>query len=144
MPFAIVVCTIFPTTFLEIAVYNSALYKADRLLAVREGRPFWVGITRLKNPIVDPHCRSLSRPLRQDKTYRKIREISPGAYIFQRLFSRGLFLEGLMYGGKFAFQNRLGWPYSWKEICRFSLFTLYLRAISKYKPPERLILGGAF
>ena len=39
---------------------------------------------------------------------RKILKISPGAYIFQRPFLRGLFLEGLMYGGKFAFQNRLG------------------------------------
>ena len=29
-----------------------------------------------------------------------------------------------MYGGKFACQNRLGWPYSWKEIYRFSLFYL--------------------
>ena len=27
-----------------------------------------------------------------------------------------------MCGGKFAFQNRLGWPYSWKEIYRFSVF----------------------
>ena len=35
----------------------------------------------------------------------KILKISPGAYIFQRPFLRGLFLEGLMYGGKFAFQN---------------------------------------
>ena len=47
-------------------------------------------------------------------TYRKIPKISPGAYIFQRPFLRGLFLEGLIfrgayiYGGKFAFQNRLG------------------------------------
>ena len=39
--------------------------------------------------------------------YRKIPKISPGAYIFRRPFSRGLFLEGLIYGGKFAFQNRL-------------------------------------
>ena len=38
-----------------------------------------------------------------------------------------------MYGGKFAFQSRFGQPYSWKEIYRFSLFALYLRAISKYK-----------
>ena len=63
--------------------------------------------------------------------YRKIPKISPGAYIFQRPFFRGLFLEalifagakshkeGLIYGGKFAFQNRLGYPYSWKEIDRF-------------------------
>ena len=27
----------------------------------------------------------------------------PGAYIFQRPFLRGLFLKGLIYGGKFAF-----------------------------------------
>ena len=40
--------------------------------------------------------------------YRKIPKISPGAYIFQRPFLRGLFLEGLIYGGIFAFQNRLG------------------------------------
>ena len=38
-----------------------------------------------------------------DTRYRKIPKISPGAYIFQRPF-----FEGLMYGGKFAFQNRLG------------------------------------
>ena len=24
-----------------------------------------------------------------------------------------------MYGGKLAFQNRLGWPYGWKEIYHF-------------------------
>ena len=40
--------------------------------------------------------------------YRKIPKISPGAYIFQRPFSRGLYTEGLFYGGKFAFRNRLG------------------------------------
>ena len=41
-------------------------------------------------------------------TYRKIPKVSPGAYIFQRPFLRGLYLEGLICGGKFAFQNRLG------------------------------------
>ena len=39
--------------------------------------------------------------------YRKIPKISPGFYIFQRPFLRGLYWEGLIYGGKFAFQNRL-------------------------------------
>ena len=38
----------------------------------------------------------------------KIPKVSPRAYIFQRPFLRGLFLEGLIYGGKFVFQNRLG------------------------------------
>ena len=46
--------------------------------------------------------------------YRKIPKISPGAYIFQRPFLRGLFLEGLIYGGKFAFQNRMGYPFIWE------------------------------
>ena len=51
---------------------------------------------------------SLSTPALCKKKYRKIQKISPGAYIFQRRFLRGLFLEGPIYGGKFAFQNRLG------------------------------------
>ena len=34
-------------------------------------------------------------------SYRKIPKISPGAYIFQRPFLRGLFLEGLMFGGAY-------------------------------------------
>ena len=42
-----------------------------------------------------------------DLGYRKIPKISPGAYIFQRPFLKGLFVEGLIYGGKYAFQNRL-------------------------------------
>ena len=32
---------------------------------------------------------------------RKILKISPGAYIFQRPFLRGLFLEGLIFGGAY-------------------------------------------
>ena len=43
-----------------------------------------------------------------DLVYRKIPKISPGTYIFQRPFLKGLFMEGLIYGGKYAFQNRLG------------------------------------
>ena len=37
----------------------------------------------------------------QTATYRKILKISPGAYIFQRPFLRGLFLEGLIFGGAY-------------------------------------------
>ena len=33
--------------------------------------------------------------------YHKIPKISPGAYILQRPFSRGLFLEGLLFGGAY-------------------------------------------
>ena len=61
-------------------------------------------------------------------TYRKIPKIIPGAFIFQRHFLTGLFLEGLVYGaGKFAFQNRLGEPYSWKEIYHFCFVLLCIQ-----------------
>ena len=40
-------------------------------------------------------------------TYRKSPKKSPEAYIFRRPFLRDLFLEGLIYGRKIAFQNRL-------------------------------------
>ena len=33
--------------------------------------------------------------------YRKIPKISPGAYMFQRPFLRGLFLEGLIFRGAY-------------------------------------------
>ena len=49
-----------------------------------------------------------------------------------------------MYGGKFAFQNRLRWPYFGRKFTFFLCFTLYLRAISKYKPPGGLYLEGRF
>ena len=42
------------------------------------------------------------------RSYRKIPKVSPQAHIFPWPFLRGLFLEGLLYAGKFAFQNRLG------------------------------------
>ena len=54
------------------------------------------------------------RTVWQSAAYRKILKISPGAYIFHRPFLRGLFLEGLIYGGKFAFQIRMGKPFIWK------------------------------
>ena len=79
------------------------------------------------------------------KKYRKIPKINTGAYIFQRPFMRGLFLEGLIFGG----------AYLRREICvsksielevnlLFLLcFTLYLRAIFQVQVPRGLIFGGA-
>ena len=40
---------------------------------------------------------------------------------------------------EFAFQNRLGWPYSWKEIYRFSLFYLVFEGNFQVQAP-----GGAY
>ena len=45
-----------------------------------------------------------------------------------------------MYGGKFAFQNRLGWPYFWKEIYCFSLFYFVLQDNFQVQAPQGLIL----
>ena len=82
--------------------------------------------------------------------YRKIPKISPGAYIFQRPFLRGLFLEGLIFGG----------AYLWREICvsksiglalqlevnlpSLLCFSLYLRAIFRVQAPRGLYLEERF
>ena len=49
----------------------------------------------------------------------KVLKISAGAYIFEKAL-----FEGLIYRGKFAFKNWLGYPYSWKEIYRFCFVLL--------------------
>ena len=39
----------------------------------------------------------------------------PRDLYFSQDFFEGLYLAGLIIGGKFAFQ--IGWAYNWKEIC---------------------------
>ena len=70
--------------------------------------------------------------------YGKILKISPWAYIFPKLFLRGLSMEGnlcfkfdsasLIVRGKFTV---------------FALFSLYLRTIFQVQAPGELIFGGA-
>ena len=77
--------------------------------------------------------------------YHQIPKISPGAYIFQRPFLRSLFLEGLTYGGKFAFQNRFSQPFSWKEIYHFCFVLLcILGQFPSTSPWQGLCLEGPF
>ena len=87
--------------------------------------------------------------LSQVQLYRKIPKINPGAYIFQRPFLGGLFLERLIFGG----------AYLRREICVYKsvglalqleanlpflcCFTLYLRATFKVHAPGGLTFGGA-
>ena len=64
-----------------------------------------------------------------NQRYRKIPKIIPGAYIFQRPFLRGLFLEGLIFGGAYLRRGicvlkSIGLAYSWKEIYRFCFVLL--------------------
>ena len=92
----------------------------------------------------------LTSHLSRNVTYRKIPKISPGSYIFQRPFLRGLFLDRLIFGG--AYVRREIWvsesirlAYSWKEINRFCFVLLcILGQFSKYKPPGGLYLKGRF
>ena len=61
--------------------------------------------------------------------YRKIPKIIPRAYIFQRPFLRGLFLEGPIFGGAYVrreicVSKSIGLAYSWKEIYRFCFVLL--------------------
>ena len=48
-----------------------------------------------------------------------------------------------MYGGKFAFQNRLSWLVVGRKFTILLCFALYSRTNSKFKPPGGLIFGGA-
>ena len=77
----------------------------------------------------------------RDLKYRKIPKVSPGAYIFQRPFLRGLFVERLIFGGAYlqreicvsksirlAVQLEVNLPFL---LC----FTLHLRAIFQIQAP---------
>ena len=80
--------------------------------------------------------------------YRKSPKMSPEAYIFQRPFLGGLFLEGVIFGGayvrrEFCVSKSIGLALYWEGNLPFLLcLTLYLRAISKYKPPGAYIWRG--
>ena len=75
--------------------------------------------------------------------YRKIPKISPGAYIFQRPFLRGLFLEGLIYGGKFAFQIDWASLIDGRKFTVFALFYFVFEGNFLVQGPGGLIFGGA-
>ena len=78
-------------------------------------------------------------------SYRKIPKISPGAYIFQRPFLRGLCWEGFIYGGKFCISKLIGLALSLEVNSPFLLcFTLYLRAIFQVQAPGAIYLEGRF
>ena len=79
--------------------------------------------------------------------YRKIPKISPRAYIFQRPFLRGVFLEGLLFEGAYlrrglSMEGNLCFKIDWASFISginllFLLcFTLYLRAIFQVQDPQ--------
>ena len=80
---------------------------------------------------------------------RKIPKISPRAYIFQRPSLRGLFLEGLIFGGAYlrrgiCVSKSIGLALYVEVNLPFLLCsTLYLRTIFQVQAPVVLISGGA-
>ena len=82
-------------------------------------------------------------------TYRKIPKISPGAYIFQWTFLRGLFLEELIFGGAYVRREMcvsklIKLACSGKEIHHFCFVLLCIRGkIPSTSPPGGLTFGGA-
>ena len=75
-------------------------------------------------------------------TYRKIPKIRPGAYSFQRPLLRGLFLEGLIYGGKFAF--KIDWAgLIFGRICTVVTLFYFVFEGQFQVQASRLIFGGA-
>ena len=63
--------------------------------------------------------------------YRKIPKISPGAYILQRPFLRGLYTEGNL-------RFKIDWAslIVGRKLIVFPFFTLYLRAIFQVQAPR--------
>ena len=62
--------------------------------------------------------------------YRKIPKISPGAYIFQGAFLRGLFLEGLIFGVAYirrglSSEGNLRFKIDWASLIVGSKFTIF-------------------
>ena len=83
-------------------------------------------------------------------SYRKIPKISPGAYIFQRPFLRGIFLEGLIFGRAYvrreiSVSKAIGLAYSGKEITIFALFYFVFEGKFQVQvPPGGLYSEGRF
>ena len=48
----------------------------------------------------------------------------------------GLFLEGLIYGGKFAFQNRLGWLIEERKFTIFAFFYFVFEGKCQVQAPR--------
>ena len=88
----------------------------------------------------------------QISIYRKIPKISHahGAYIFQRPFLRGLFLEGLIFGGayvrrKICDSKSIGLACSGREIYHFCFVLLCIRGqIPSTSSPGGLYSEGRF
>ena len=110
---------------------------------------------RTRTKIFPQLTAQLSCLFQKNENYCKIPKISPGAYIFQRPFLRGLFLEGLIFGGAYlrseiCVSKSIGLALQLEVNLPLLLwFTLYLRASFQVQAPGELIfcvtgLGGLY
>ena len=80
----------------------------------------------------------------------KFRKISPRAYIFQWPFLRGLFLEGLIFGGAYLRREICVYKLIWASPIvrtKFTVFALFYFVFEGNFPstsPRGLIFGGAY
>ena len=97
--------------------------------------------------------RVIRRQSLSTRKYRKLPKISPGAFIFQRRFLRGLFLEGLIFGGAYlqreiCVSKSIGPACKGKEIYHFCFVFLCIRgqipSTSPPPPPQGLFSEGRF
>ena len=58
-------------------------------------------------------------------------------------FWRGLYSEGIIYGGKFAFQNQLASLVVGRKFTVFALFYFVFEGNFQVQAPGGLIFGGA-
>ena len=81
------------------------------------------GLKKIKSPTFPTHSRIPYFPL--SVTYRNISKMSPWAYIFQRPFLRGLFLEGLIFGGAYLQKGNLRFKIDWTSLIVGSKLTVF-------------------
>ena len=70
----------------------------------------------------------LFKSFQQIRIYRKIPKMSPGVYIFQRPFLKGLFLEGLIFGGACLWRRNWSFKVDWASLIvgrKFTVFALF-------------------
>ena len=83
--------------------------------------------------------------------YRKIPKINPEAFVFHRPFLRGLFLEGLIFGGAYlCMEGNLRFKIDWASLVvgsKFTVFALFYLVFEgnfpSTSPRGGLTFGGA-
>ena len=85
----------------------------------------WPYIAHMRFPALWSYIQGKSWCLLVIVWYRKIQKISPGAYIFQRPFLRGLFLKGSYIHRGLSTKGNLHFEINWASLIAGSKFTVF-------------------